>query len=229
MNKRVIAGLALVSLLGAADASAQSRRDRRDRSDGAYDRGSDRGSDRRVERDAPGTQPAGTQAAGSPARPGEMDPKFRVLLERSIFARSGTAAAIARPPTTSTAPSAPQLSPEQAVVFVGVIAQDNEYIAFAENQTTRQLMILRNGDDVARGKVVAITLDTIAYGSGGTIKEVQLGQNLAGEVVSTSFTASGSSAGGPTTGSTAAPSTAGMTPEAAAVLERMRQRRQRGE
>jgi hypothetical protein len=114
-------------------------------------------------------------------------------------------------------------------VFVGVIAQDNEYIAFAENQTTRQLMILRNGDDVARGKVVAITLDTIAYGSGGVIKEVHLGQNLAGEVVSTFGASSPSVAGSPATGTTGAPSTAGLTPEQAAVMERLRQRRQRGE
>jgi len=56
---------------------------------------------------------------------------------------------------------------------------------------------------------------------------VQIGHNLAGEVVGTSFaTSSSSPAGSPATG---APSTAGMTPEQAAVLERLRQRRQRGE
>ena len=224
----VSAFVTAVLLTAAAESPAQSRRERRDRPDGG------------VERESPGTRPAGAgtvaPAGGSrsPGRPATMEDDFKVLLDRSIFARTGTAAAVSRPPsTTSTAPSAPRLSPEQAVVFIGVIAQDDEYVAFAENQETRQIMILRNGDDVARGKVVAITLDTIAYGTGGTIKEVHLGQNLAGELVNSSFTAGGSYAG--TTGApatspaTAAPSTAGMTPEQAAVLERLRQRRQRGE
>ena len=171
---------------------------------------------------------AATATGRAPSRSDE----YAVLLQRSIFARTGVARDVAAP-TTTTAPAGNPLTPEQAVVFVGVLVQDNEYVAFAENQTTKQLMILRTGDDVARGKVVAITIDTIAYGAAGQIKVVHLGQNLAGELASTSF-ASGS---GSTMGSTTAPSgtssspssTAGMTSEQAAVLERLRQRRQRGE
>lgn len=154
-----------------------------------------------------------------------MEDEFKVLLERSIFAKSGSAARVGGPPATATAPAAPPLSPEQIVVFVGVLAQDDEYVAFAENQQTRQLMILRTGDDVARGKVVAITLDTIAYGVGGTIKDIHLGQNLAGELASTSF-ASGAA---PTTGPAgAAPKPSGPL---SAIEEQMRARarQQRGQ
>ena len=189
------------------------------------------GEDRRygsAERDAAKPQTAGA-AQGRPAR---MEDDFKVLLERSIFARTGTAAAAARPASTSTAPAAPPpLSPEQSVVFVGVLAQDNEYIAFAENQNTRQLMVLRTGDDVARGKIVAITLDTMAYGTGGNIKIVQLGQNLAGELVSSVLDSGGS----PTTGPAGAPGSAPRppsppsSPEQAAILERLRQRRNSGQ
>jgi hypothetical protein len=221
MTRLLAAAMVLATV--AADASAQSRRERGDRPE------------QRGERDSEGRRGDGA-AAPAPAPPqagraARLEDEYKVLLERSIFARSGTAAAVARPPsTTSTAPAAPQLSPEQAVVFIGVIAQDEEYVAFAENQVTRQIMVLRNGDDVARGKVVAITLDSIAYGTGGAIKEIHLGQNLAGEVVASSFTSGGSYAGGtPSTGPSAAPSTAGMSPDQAAVLERLRQRRQRGE
>jgi hypothetical protein len=178
------------------------------------------------ERSTPTTQPA--YAVERSNRPPSMEDEFKVLLERSIFAKSGSAARVGGPPATSTAPAAPPLSPEQIVVFVGVLAQDDEYLAFAENQQTRQLMILRTGDDVARGKVVAITLDSIAYGVGGNIKEIHLGQNLAGELASTSF-ASGAGAP-PTTGPAgAAPATGAPSRPLSAVEEAMRQRRLRGE
>jgi len=217
---QTLAALVIASLLVAAtDSSAQSRRDRRDRSDRGYGRGSDR--------DAPGTQPSANGAPSTQTRPGTMDDQFSILLKRSIFARNGEATDSSRPPTTTSRPSEPVLSPEQAVVFVGVIAQDDEYVAFAENQTTKQLMILRNGDDVARGKVMGITLDKIAYGTGGAIKEVHLGQNLAGEVVSSSFTAGGSGSTGST--GTSTPSSTPSSPEQAALLERLRQRRLSGQ
>jgi hypothetical protein len=213
-------GLIILSLAVATLAThasyGQSRRDRfRDR-----DRGGDRNGS--VERSMPSTQ--ATTQASAPGSAGRMEDQFKVLLERSIFARSGIARSVERPATTSTAPSAPQLTPEQAVVFVGVLAQDNEYVAFAENQVTRQLMVLRTGDDVARGRVVEITLDTIAYGSGGQIKVVHLGQNLAGELAPTS-----SFAGSVTT--TAPSGTPGGTSSGplSAVEERLRQRRLRGE
>ena len=214
MSRNLFIAASLAVTLLASDAClAQSRRDRRDR-----DRGGDRNGSA-VERSTPSTQATtGPSAAGRAA----MDDQFRVLLERSIFARSGIAERTDRPPTTSTAPSAPPLSPEQAVVFVGVLVQDSEYIAFAENQLTRQLMLLRVGDDVARGKVVGITLDTLAYASGGSIKVIHLGQNLAGEQASTSsFASTGSS---PTTSPAGTPSGPMSAVEAA-----LRARRARGE
>lgn len=220
--------VAMLLLITGEWAAAQSRPNRRDRAERRSERDA---SERNGAETRPTNEPAAQPSAppsgtAAPGRPGRIEDGYNVLLQRSIFARTGAAAPTGRPATTaSTAPTAPVLSPEQTVLFVGVLAQDEEYVAFAENQTTRQLMTLRAGDDVARGKVVAITLDTIAYGAAGSIKEIQLGQNLAGEVVSSSYTSTGST----TAPAGAAPSTAGMTPEQAAVLERLRQRRQRGE
>jgi hypothetical protein len=203
----LIATIAAAALMTAPDAPAQSRPSGR--------------------AEAPEREASPSQA---PARAARMEDDFKVLLERSIFARSGAARA-ATTTSAPTRPSAPPMSPEQTVVFIGVIAQDDEYVAFAENQQTRQLMILRTGDDIARGKVVGITLDTIAYGSGNSIRVVHLGQNLAGEAV-TSFASSGSPTTGPAgaqPGTPSAPSTAGMTPAQQAIAERLRQRRERGE
>jgi hypothetical protein len=176
---------------------------------------------------SPSSQP--TAGPGATTRPGgRIEDQYAVLLQRSIFARSGLAVNNRLAETNRTT-TAPVLSPEQAVVFVGVIAQDDEFIAFAENQVTHQLMVLRSGDDVAHGKVVAITLDTLAYGTSGAIKYVHLGQNLAGEMVSGDLLGGATGGGSGSSSASSAPSTAGMTPEQQAVMERLRKRRESGQ
>ena len=226
-SRMMTAAVAALLLAAALAAHAQSRRDRWNREDRG-DR-SGRG-DRETERGSAGTQPSG--AATSPSsdgRTGRMEDEYGILLRRSIFARSGISRGSEQPSTRSTQPSAPVLTPEQAIVFRGVLAQGDEFVAFAENQTTQQLMILRNGDDVANGKVVVITLDTIAYGSGGSIKEVHVGQNLAGDIVASasgSYTPStGPSSPGTSSGSASPPPSA----EQAAIIERLKRARQSGQ
>jgi hypothetical protein len=220
---RLTTTLAAALVLAAASAApAQSRRDRRDR----FNRDGGR-SDRESTSRSTDASSQPTTGPGAQTRPSSrMDDQYAILLNRSIFNRTGLATpAGGRGPDTTSRPSTPVLSPEQAVVFVGVIAQDDEFIAFAENQTTHQLMVLRAGDDVAHGKVMGISLDTLAYGTSGAIKEVHLGHNLAGELVSGSLT------GGSTTtaSSSSPPSTAGMTPEQAAIIERLRKKRESGQ
>lgn len=227
-TRTIVACAALLLLVFAEAVPAQTRPGRRERSERRSDReGGDREGGNRST-----TEPAGADTRpGSDGRPpatgrstsdssrgrsSTVGDDYKILLERSIFARSGAAAAVGLPPSTSTAPALPVLSPQQAVVFVGVLAQDTEFVAFAENRTTNQLMILREGDNVADGKVVAITLDSIQYGSGSAIKEIQLGQNLAGESVSTSF------AGGASPTTSSSPTPANMTPAQAAILERLK-------
>ena len=183
----------------------------------------------------PSSAQPGQAGSSAPARAARMEDRYKLLLERSIFARSGAARAAERPSTTSTAPAVKPLSPEQTIVFIGVLAQDNEYVAFAENRSNNQLMILRTGDDIAKGKVVGITLDTMAYGAAGAIKEVHLGQNLAGEVVAPGYAgaAGGAAATGVPGAATATPGAsapgAAVPPGMESVAEKMRQRRLRGE
>ena len=200
--------------------------------------------DARTERDAAPAQRQGQNSqppedqsrqnpSTSPARTTRMEDQYKLLLERSIFARSGAARAVESTTTRSTAPVVKPLSPEQTIVFIGVLAQDHEYVAFAENRSNNQLMILRTGDDVAKGKVVGITLDTMAYGAAGAIKEVHLGQNLAGEVVAPGYAAGGTTApavpGAAAAAPGASPPAAAVPPGMESVAEKMRQRRLRGE
>ena len=228
---RGLAAAALLALPVAVDAQSRRERGARPERDAAP-----------TQREAPAEEPPRQQPgaqpqqnpAPAPARSTRMEDRYPVLLERSIFAKSGAARAAERPPATSTAPAVKPLSPEQTIVFIGVLAQDHEYVAFAENRSNNQLMILRTGDDVAGGKVVGITLDTMAYGAGGAIKEVHLGQNLAGEVVAPGYAAGGGAAAAPVpAGATATPGasppSAAVPPGMESVAEKMRQRRLRGE
>jgi len=152
-----------------------------------------------------------------------MDPSFEVLLRKSIFARDRS-----RPDRPTGPPStgnARTLSPEQSVVFRGVLCPDEEYVAFMENIQTGQITIVKTGDELLRGRVAGITLDALTYDSGGRVHTIHLGQDLTGEIAS----GSGSSF---SPGTTSGPSTA--TPGAAAapvsadqqaIIERLKQKR----
>jgi hypothetical protein len=163
--------------------------------------------------------------AQEPAAP--MDRSFTVLLERSIFSKVGRSRA-ARPLTTAptSAPYVRPLTPEQANVFRGVLCPDQEYVAFIENIQTGQINVLKGGDEIAGGRIAAITLDTLNFATAGKVHEIRLGQNLAGEAASATTMPTGSSSGsyaGTTTSSPSSPT----DPKAAAILEAMRQKRLR--
>jgi YD repeat-containing protein len=208
--------LAAAALLVTAGALAQTTEpEGRDR-EPARDQESRRA--RRANADRRDATPASQSTSQPSGDSGGMDPKFRVLLERSIFAKSGNAARSAEPSTAPATQRAPSLSPEQSVVLIGVLAQDGEFVAFTENRTTGQIGTLRTGDDVAGGKVAAITLDSLAYAAGGTVREVSLGQNLSGETVATGLATATTQATSPGT----PPST--LTPEQQAMMERLKAR-----
>jgi hypothetical protein len=169
------------------------------------------------------------RAQTSPAQepPAPMDKAFTVLLERSIFSRDGRSRS-ARPLTTAptSAPYVRPLTPEQANVFRGVLCPDQEYVAFIENIQNGQINVLKAGDEIAGGRIAAITLDTMNFATGGRVHEIRLGQNLAGETVGATTQPFASSVGG--TSSSATSSTSAPTdPKQAAILEAMRQKRLR--
>jgi hypothetical protein len=176
-----------------------------------------------------------------PARGGDdarrpMDPAFDVLLKKSIFSRDRSRGS-GIPSTAPATGSARVLSPEQSVAFRGVLCPDEEYVAFMENIQTGQITIVKAGDEIGKGRVAAITLDTLSYDADGKVHPIRLGQDLTGETAATG--------GGGMTLSTTSPSVAGTTapggtppaagvssptggassPAAAAMIEKMRQRR----
>jgi hypothetical protein len=153
-----------------------------------------------------------------------MPEKYAVLLERSIFARGGAAARSTQPSTTQSAPAGPVLSPQQQVVLLGVMCPDEQFVAFAENRQSQQVLILHQGDAVAGGRIAAITLDSVTFVLGDKVAEIKVGQNLAGEIVAPGL----ASAGGSTAGATSTP-TPPASPAEAAILEKLRAaRRQSG-
>jgi hypothetical protein len=173
-------------------------------------------------------------------RPAPMDKPYTVLLERSMFSKDGRSRSAPRPPTTTTtAPVVKPLTPEQANVFRGVLCPDDEYVAFIQNVQTEQVNVLKAGDEIAGGRIAAITLDTLNFATAGKVHEIRVGQNLAGETVAVSTSStSGSSGSGSTTGfvgSGSSGTTSSSTqsrpsdPAQAAILERLRARRSSGQ
>lgn len=200
--------LVSAALLTTAMPAAAQRRDRDGRSDRPRRR--DNRDDRGVEQ--PVVQPTTGAASGT------MEDAYSVLLRRSIFAKGGVASGWR--PTTSTGPAPKPLSPEQQVVFYGVLAQDDQFVAFAENHSTGAILLLRQGDPVARGRVEQITLDTLSYIANGKVTEVRIGQNLSGESVAVAASSPSTQTSAPS-----AASTAGMSDRQKEILEQMRKRR----
>ena len=176
--------------------------------------------------------PAAAQDRAAP-----MDKSFEVLTQKSIFSRDRARASGAG----ANAQTRPVrvLSPEQSVAFRGVLCPDEEYVAFIENVQTGQISVVKAGDELARGRVAAITLDTLAYDADGKVLKIQLGQDLTGEIAAPtggSYSTGGTGSTGGSTAGAAGGSTAGGAATATpappvgdasqqAVIERMRQKR----
>ena len=172
-----------------------------------------------------------------------MDPAFDVLLKKSIFSRDRSRGSA--PPATGPATGARVLSPEQSVAFRGVLCPDEEYVAFMENIQTGQITIVKTGDEIGKGRVAGITLDTLSYDADGKVRPIKLGQDLTGETAATgggvmvmsdpsrggtvagTGTGTGATAPGGTPAAPGAgsPGAAPSSPGAAAMIEKMRQRR----
>ena len=65
------------------------------------------------------------------------------------------------------------------MVFNGVTKSDVA-VAMLENTDTHSVLYVHVGDEIARGKVTAITLDSLDYEAGGKVTRVEFGQTLSG-------------------------------------------------
>jgi hypothetical protein len=164
---------------------------------------------------------------------------YGVLTYKSIFAKDRRTSP---PPVevAGTQPAAAAPEPPAVPVLVGVVLEDDGYVAFLEDPVSTKLTQLRLNDVLPNnaGVVTNVTLDFIEYSAPHSheAQRVLIGQNLAG--VETSLSSGSASntaepgAGSDSTGSSAAAGTTSATPSAApsggsdSVLERLRRRRQ---
>ena len=140
--------------------------------------------------------------------------RYLVLSERNIFSRDRSKRPSSRPASTQ-----PHIvaNTDGRLVLTGIGQDGREGIAFIEDTRSGKTIRARVGDTIGEGRLVEITLDCVQYKSKTTSTRIGIGSTLAGSTASTRPTATGD-AGAPQ-GATNA--------DTAAILERMRQRRER--
>ena len=132
----------------------------------------------------PTTQSATTQPASRPSARRETLPSaYAVLTTRSIFMKGRVPE---RLETITSDPFAnsttqPARKGEDMIVFNGVTDVDGTLAAFIEDTGQGKVSIYRQGDSIAQGKIVGISLDALEYqrSDGQTVK-VSIGQTLSG-------------------------------------------------
>lgn len=149
---------------------------------------------------------------------GESSSEFRrnygVIVDQNIFRRDRRAPQpVQTAPTTDTPPST--MTPEQSMMLTGLVIEQGHVRAYFENLQTGQVLRVSTGDALARGQVMDITLDALAYESEGQVVWVEIGQDLTGAVAS--ITVAPAASTGATTGQ--------VDPATLSLEERMRLRR----
>lgn len=122
-----------------------------------------------------------------PTNPSESWEKYKIVIERNIFSRQrGPRIEYTRQRQVPVAPPAPD--PESYVVLKGIVQENGEFIAFLEDTQSGQILRVRQGDSVVRGKIKSLTLDSIEYEFGDRTMTVTMGLNLQGGMGGTTFT-----------------------------------------
>jgi hypothetical protein len=117
------------------------------------------------------TQPAGSADAIFVPAPPAMTGDFVSLTFHSMFVKGW--GVITPPP-----------SRETVLVLRGCANTDGKLTGFLEDSRTNQRVLVHEGDAVAGGRIVAITLDYVEYQSpSGRRYHVSVGQNLIGNQV----------------------------------------------
>jgi hypothetical protein len=134
------------------------------------------------------TLPTTTQASAAPAPTTNpylalrgMSADYIVLTNRSIF-KKGSQMTDPFAPTTPLPPPRPQpyTPAESSLEFNGAMHADASWTAFFENTSNHDVFVKHEGDNIARGKITAITLDSIDYETNGRQNTIALGHTLDG-------------------------------------------------
>ena len=128
--------------------------------------------------------PAGNQQltaprdSQEPINPADSWDTYRIVVERNMFSRQRGPRVDRRRRQVPVAPPAPD--PESYVVLKGIVQEDGAFIAFLEDTQSGQILRVRQGESVVRGKIKALTLDSIEYEFEDKTTTVTMGLNLQG-------------------------------------------------
>ena len=164
----------------------------------------------------------GMVRAAEPAR--GFRESYSPLMEHNIFLRD-RAKPTMRP---TTEPTRPARSAEQTFVLNGVVIEPAAARAFLEDRSDGRLLKLSVGDEVARGKIVQIEIDAVAYEQDGQRTWVNVGSDLTGTTALPMVSVAPTTQGATPVEAGAAPANNAVPVNGAnlSVLERMRLRRQ---
>lgn len=160
--------------------------------------------------------------------------RYGIVVDDNIFLRQRGVRPRPTPPLTTRPAPAPR-SAEQSLMLTGIVFEDGTVRAYFENLSGGAPLRVEPGESVARGVVVDIAIDAVAYqGPDGIVRWVEIGQDLTGvraSVASSTPAPAGTSAGAgsTTTSSDTAAAPAGSDdadPSTLSVIERMRRNRQ---
>jgi len=168
---------------------------------------------------------AAPNSAAQPGGASALWDDYKVVVERNIFSRDRGRVREGAPTASPQAPP----RPERYIVLTGIVRQGKQLIAFLEDVRTGATTRARIGDALAQGRLTNITLDCVQYESNGETAEIGIGENLEGgastPMISQEFFEAAGAAG-----AAAAPTSEGeaaATTDEAAILERLRQKRER--
>jgi hypothetical protein len=121
-------------------------------------------------------QPGLSQDAAVPKK--DAWENYQIILQRNIFSRQrGPRADRSRRQRMDVSPPP---NPESYYVLKGIVQENGVFIAFVENTQRGQILKIREGDSVARGRVNTFSLDTIEYHFEDRKVTVAMGYDLEG-------------------------------------------------
>lgn len=111
---------------------------------------------------------AATQAATQPSA-FSLPPEFVIFQTRNAFAYGKGA--------VNAGPS----GPEAGFILRGVVQAEDRLIAFVEDKSANRVTEITTGQPIARGKIIAVTLDGFEYQTTGSARQIKVGQDLNGQ------------------------------------------------
>ena len=162
--------------------------------------------------------------------------RYGVLSDRNIFLRERGRRAPSTRQYANSSTSSSRPAAESTYVLTGIVLEEGQYRAYVEEVSSGRVQRLAVGDAVAKGHVLDIDIDAMAYSANGKGTWIPIGCDLQGKPFNAFPSAlSRYMSTTTTTSPTSGPSTQGTTPlpidpnsPNLSVEERMRLRRMQG-